>query len=263
MTILYQNILTIFIKNNIVKTTIYFSYLLFGLLILTTLPGNAQNPEVIINDVTADPGAISVPVDMLSFTEEVNSFTFIIAIDTLQLEFIEITNIEGFSQNIIANVDDATLFIVWYDVNGYQPDGHVFDLVFDYTGTANTVLAFEEGENEVTHEVTPIPDIEYTDGLITTTEPLPDSSVELSTITTAPGEISIPLTMNNFQSLVQSFEMHITIENGSLAFIQLDNLTEGLQQGTLTSNQQGDVLNITWNTEGNGFLPAADIFDLN
>jgi len=48
----------------------------------------AQNPEVKIGNVTAGPGEILVPVQMLNLAANVNSFTFKINVNSNLLQFV-------------------------------------------------------------------------------------------------------------------------------------------------------------------------------
>ena len=221
----------------------------------------AQDPEVKIHDVTSGPGEITVPVEMVNFTDNVNSFTFKITADEAILDFDSLANVEGFSAGSIeANQNGSTLVLTWYDVSGYQPDGHVFDIVLEYTGEANTIMAFQEGENEVTYGTTEVENITYTDGVITTTEPLPDPVVNIQDVTAAPGEISVPVEMHDFQENINSIEYHIQFNNDILQFVTVENVVDGFA-GELNINQSGNEIAITWQ-DTEGFLPIGQVFDL-
>jgi len=125
----------------------------------------AGNPEVRIGTVTASPGVVLIPFEMLNFPDNINSFTFKIVTDRSVLEFIELTNKTGFTgPNYQAYQNGNLLSIVYYDLGaGYAPNGKIFDMKFTFSGIANTPLTFGTG-NEVTAGIFPVENITYTNG---------------------------------------------------------------------------------------------------
>lgn len=227
------------------------------------LNSRAQNPEVILNDIEADPGEIEVPLEMNNFTEEVNSFTFKFSIDTLHLEFIELNDITGFSEgNFLSFQDGSVLTIQWFNMNGYQPDGFVFNIVFEFSGNTNTEISFIESSSEVSYGIDPVSGVVFNNGLVLTTEPIPDPLIEIDSYDTIPGELAFSLDADYFAELVYSFEFNIEIENESLEFIELSNVTEGISEEEIELTQENNIISITYSTNQDGFFPQSDLFDL-
>lgn len=223
----------------------------------------AQNPEVKIGNVTSGPGEILVPLEMLNFTNNVNSFTFKINVNSSLLQFVELTNKTGFTEpNYQAYQNGNLLSIVYYDMGaGYQPNGKIFDMKFTYTGAANTTLAFGSG-NEVTAGIWPIANITYTNGTVTTTMPVPDPVVKIGDVVTAPGAVQVPVEMLNFTDNINSLTFKIDVPADLVQFVSLSNTYAGFASGTFMYNHTGDVLNIQWQTTGSGFLPTGHVFDI-
>ncbi len=245
------------IKNKICS----FSIIL--IICLSNLSVIGQNPEVMLNDIEADPGEIEVPLEMQNFTDEVNSFTFKFELDTLQLEYIGVSDVVGFSQGSFTSFQDGSVLnIQWFNMNGYQPNGYVFNLVFDFTGTAHTEIDFIESDCEVTYDVDPVPNIEYTNGMVFTTEPIPDPSLALPSFDTLPSHIAIPITANNFAELITALDFSIQAENQSLEFNELVNISDDFASGTWDITQDNNIVNINWITDLEGVFPQGKLFDM-
>ncbi|GAB1419663.1 hypothetical protein MASR2M12_24280 [Bacteroidales bacterium] len=238
-------------------------YLALMVVLLTVSGLFAQNPEVKIGNVTSGPGEILVPVEMLNFTANVNSFTFKINVNSSLLEFVELTNKTGFTEpNYQAYQNGNLLSIVYYDMGaGYKPNGKVFDMKFTYTGAANTTLAFGSG-NEVTAGIWPIANITYTNGVVTTTMPIPDPVVKIGDVVTAPGAVQVPVEMLNFTGNINSLTFKINVPSDLVQFVTLSNTDPGFTSGTFMYNHTGDVLNIQWQSVGSGFLPTGHVFNI-
>ena len=260
-----------FRNNNPNNKTMLNKIYIFILAFMFTMTGlYAQDPEVEIHDIEAGAGEIIVPVDMNNFTQEVNSFTFNINLDEDLLSYDPdeiITNVEDTIKGQIhagnpAGSPPSHLRITWNNTEGFLSDGHVFDLKFDFTGTATTTLSFMEGQNEITHAIFPIENVTYTDGTITSTEQMPDPVVNIQDVTADPGAVNVPVEMNYFEDAVNAFEYHIEFENELLQFVQLDNVAAELQGGIQVNNPSGNELIIAWNGQGVDFNPSGQIFDL-
>jgi hypothetical protein len=219
----------------------------------------AQNPEVKIGNVTSGPGQILVPVEMLNFTQNVNSFTFKITANSNLLTFDGLANVTGFN-SVIANQSGNTLNIGYFDLTGYQPNGKVFDLKFNYTAAANTNLNFQVELCEVTAGIVNVGNITYTNGVITTTQPIPDPVVKIADVTTAPGAVNVGVEMLNFTQNVNSILFKINVPANLLQFIELANINP-LMIGAPELNLNGNLLTIGWNNV-TGFLPDGHVFDL-
>lgn len=230
-------------------------YLTMLVLLLAVSGIFAQNPEVKIGNVTAGPGEILVPVQMLNFTANVNSFTFKINVNSNLLQFVELTNKVGFTgPNYQAYQNGNLLSIVYYDLGtGYLPNGKVFDMKFTYTGAANTTLAFGSG-NEVTAGIFPVDNITYTNGVVTTTQPIPDPVVKIGDVITAPGAVTVPVEMLNFSENINSLTFKVDVPADLVQFVQLSNTDAGFAGGTFMYNHTGDVVNIQWQSAGAGFF---------
>ena len=189
----------------------------------------AQNPEVKIGNITAGPGEILVPVEMLNFTSNVNSFTFKINANSTLLQFVEITNKTGFTgPNYQAFQSGNLLSIVYYDIGtGYTPNGKIFDLKFNYTGAASTTLAFNAAISEVTYGIFPVNNVTYTNGVVTTNQPIPNPVVKISDVVTAPGAVSVGVDMLNFTENINSLTFKIDVPAELVQFVQLSNTAPG------------------------------------
>jgi len=220
----------------------------------------AQDPEVKLVDVTAGAGEILVPFEMLNFTDNVNSFTFKINLDDDLLEFVEVTNIVGFNGGFwTANQLDDVLTIGWFDIGaGYQPNGQVFDIKFNFTGTASTDLVFDQPGCEVTYGVFPVADITYTDGEVNIVQ---DPVVDIGDVVVPPGEVLVPVEMLFFTEDINSFTYYINYDVDLLQFVMLDNLVAGLQANPPLVAQAGGTLTITWQ-DATGFTPNGQVFDM-
>ena len=219
----------------------------------------AQNPEVKIGNVTSGPGEILVPVEMLNFTQNVNSFTFRITANSNLLTFDGLANVTGFN-SVIANQSGNTLNIGYFDLTGYQPNGKVFDLKFNYTAAANTNLTFQVELCEVTAGIVNVGNITYTNGVITTTQPVPDPVVKIADVTTAPGAVNVGVEMLNFTQNVNSIQFKINVPANLLQFIELVNINPAMI-GAPELNLTGNLLSIGWNNV-TGFIPDGHVFDL-
>jgi hypothetical protein len=219
----------------------------------------AQNPEVKIGNVTSGPGQILVPVEMLNFTQNVNSFTFRITANSNLLTFDGLANVTGFN-SVIANQSGNTLNIGYFDLTGYQPNGKVFDLKFNYTAAANTNLTFQVELCEVTAGIVNVGNITYTNGVITTTQPVPDPVVKIADVTTAPGAVNVGVEMLNFTQNVNSIQFKINVPANLLQFIELVNINPAMI-GAPELNLTGNLLSIGWNNV-TGFIPDGHVFDL-
>ena len=224
----------------------------------------AQNPEVKIGNITSGPGEILVPVEMLNFTSNVNSFTFKINANSTLLTFVEITNKTGFTgPNYQAFQSGNLLSIVYYDIGtGYTPNGKIFDLKFTYTGAASTTLAFDAAASEVTYGIFPVNNVTYTNGVVTTNQPIPNPVVKIADVVSAPGAISVGVEMLNFTENINSLTFKIDVPAELVQFVQLSNTHPGFVNGTFLYNQVGDVLSIQWQSTGVGFMPTGHVFDL-
>jgi hypothetical protein len=212
----------------------------------------------------ADPGIIEVPLEMNNFTEEVNSFSLEFYLDTLNINFIEVTDIVGFSSgNITANQEGNYLYINWFNINGYQPEGFVFNIKFDLSSNTNTYIDFVEESCEITYDLEPVPNIEYNNSFINTTDELPEPTLILSSFDTLPGQVSIPVEMLFFNSLISEFHLLIEIENESLDFIEISNLAYPLSIEDFEITQNENFITISWEADQDGFFPQNKIFDLN
>ncbi|MDO8896485.1 MAG: choice-of-anchor J domain-containing protein, partial [Bacteroidales bacterium] len=219
----------------------------------------AQNPEVKIGNVTSGPGQILVPVEMLNFTQNVNSFTFRITANSNLLTFDGLANVTGFN-SVIANQSGNTLNIGYFDLTGYQPNGKVFDLKFNYTAAANTNLTFQVELCEVTAGIVNVGNITYTNGVITTTQPVPDPVVKIADVTTAPGAVNVGVEMLNFTQNVNSIQFKINVPSNLLQFIELTNINPAMI-GAPELNLTGNLLSIGWNNV-TGFIPDGHVFNL-
>ncbi|MDD3700923.1 MAG: choice-of-anchor J domain-containing protein [Bacteroidales bacterium] len=240
-------------------------YLTFIALLLAVGSVLAQAaPEVKLGDVTSGPGEILVPVEMLNFSQNVNSFTFFITANENLLEFVDVVNKVGFTApTMTAFHNGNTLAIAYYDIGaGYQPNGHVFDIKFNYTGAASTILAFQADKCDVTYDIFEVPGIVYTDGTITTTQPIPNPVVKIWDVVTAPGEVNVGIEMNNFVDNINSLAFNIEVPSELLTYINLSNIFPGFDQGIWETNLVGDILQLQWFTNGVGFIPAGRVFDI-
>ncbi len=149
------------LMNQDLNTDVYVSH-------ATQTGSNMLNPEVRIATVNAAAGQVLVSLEMLNFTANVNSFTFKIVADASILQFVELTNKTGFTgPNYQAFQNGNLLSIVYYDLGaGYQPNGKIFDMKFNFSGTADGSLTFQATGNEVTAGIFPIDNISYTSGMV-------------------------------------------------------------------------------------------------
>lgn len=239
-------------------------YLSILALLLATFSLSAQNPQVRIGNVTSGPGEILVPFEMLNFTQPVNSFTFKITANSSLLQFVEVVNRVGFTgPNFQAFQNGNTLSIIYFDIGaGYAPNGKIFDLKFNYTGAANTTLAFIANQQEVTSGINPIANIDYINGIITTTLPIPDPVVDIADVTVAPGAVNVSVEMLNFTNNVNSFTFNLNLPGALLQYVDLQNINPALGAGTLQANQTGNTLQIQWFTNGTGFVPSGTVFQM-
>ncbi|HMM11111.1 MAG TPA: cohesin domain-containing protein, partial [Bacteroidales bacterium] len=239
-------------------------YLSILALLLASFSLLAQNPQVKIGNVTAGPGEILVPFEMLNFTQPVNSFTFKITANNSLLQFVEVVNRVGFTgPNFQAFQNGNTLSVIYFDIGaGYTPNGKIFDLKFNYTGAANTTLAFIANQQEVTSGINPILNIDYINGVVTTTLPIPDPVVDIADVTVAPGAVNIGVEMLNFTNNVNSFTFNLNLPGALLQYVDLQNINPALNAGTLQANQTGNTLQIQWFTNGTGFIPSGTVFQM-
>ncbi|MBK9291506.1 MAG: choice-of-anchor J domain-containing protein [Bacteroidetes bacterium] len=239
-------------------------YLSILALLLATFSLSAQNPKVKIGNVTSGPGEILVPFEMLDFTQPVNSFTFKITANSSLLQFVEVVNRVGFTgPNFQAYQNGNTLSIIYFDIGaGYTPNGKIFDLKFNYTAAANTTLSFIANQQEVTSGINPIANIDYINGNITTTLPIPDPVVDIADVTVAPGAVNIGVEMLNFTNNVNSFTFNLNLPGALLQYVDLQNINPALGAGTLQANQTGNTLQIQWFTNGAGFVPSGTVFQM-
>ncbi|HQQ13119.1 MAG TPA: cohesin domain-containing protein, partial [Bacteroidales bacterium] len=195
-----------------------------------TMPATPPlNPEIRIGSLTSGAGQVLVSLEMLNFTENVNSFTFKIVLDNSILQFVELVNKTGFTgPNYQTYQNGNLLSVVYYDLGaGYMPNGKIFDMKFNFSGTAVGTLSFQATGNEVTAGIFPIENITYTGGQV---NPIPVTTYTINATAGANGSISPSGNVVVPEHTNQTFT--ITPNNG---FQVADVLVDGISAGAVTS----------------------------
>ncbi len=197
------------------------------LMILITLfaaaSGFSQCPIVKVSDIMAPPGAVSVPVEMLNFNQDVNSFEFHITFNDTLLNFISVENIApAFTAgSLVSNITGNTINITWFAAGtGFIPNGQVFDLKFNYIGGFCSDLALA-GSVSATN-------VSWMPGSVC--ESTPEGIVSLGT-QTAPSNstVTIPLHFSGsgFND-VTAFHLNLSYDPAKLIYIGLANPVAGI-----------------------------------
>ena len=238
---------------------------------LLMLPGLAiaQTPYVAIHDVTTNPGTdIPVQVDMINFTGttygNVAAITLTIEFDEALLDFKGLAN-KQLVGNYYANVDVATpgKLVIIYNATptgtGYDINGKLFDLLFDYTGGFSSPLIFVDENCEVGNNfLVPIPNVSYTDGSITQTTPV--GTVTAGTISAPPGNAVVPVTIGGAGfGAITEIQLNISYDASKFTFVSLGNTP--LEGYTLVTSTSG-LLDFDWSGSAKNFSATSQLFDL-
>ncbi|MCF8236366.1 MAG: hypothetical protein K9G67_15440 [Bacteroidales bacterium] len=216
-------------------------FLLFG-----TYAVNAQTVQ--IEDAVTAPGEISVQVDMLDFTGDdgdVAAITMYIEYDSDLLSFVEIsdTQLTG-SWLANYNADDDQLVITYQATplgTGYDIDGKLLDLVFDYVGGFSTDVTFGTGCEVANSSLASI-SATWVDGSVTQSAAV--GTVSMDSLTELIGTtVSMPVAIqgSGFGSVdAITFKVNYDTDELSYAGIVEDAITG------VTANAAGGMLTIEW-----------------
>ena len=73
----------------------------------------SSDPTVAVSTVISAPGTVSVPVEMINFTDNINSFTFRIATDSDLIPFVELGNLgPGLQSGSLQSFQNDTLLTI-------------------------------------------------------------------------------------------------------------------------------------------------------
>ncbi|GAB1417969.1 hypothetical protein MASR2M12_07340 [Bacteroidales bacterium] len=261
-----------------------FNFLLFVLLTTTArliaspsinptqlLPASPSgNPEVRIGTVTASPGVVLIPFEMLNFPENINSFTIKIQTDRSVLEFIELANKTGFTgPNYQAYQNGNLLSIVYYDLGaGYAPNGKIFDMKFTFSGIANTPLTFGTG-NEVTAGIFPVENITYTNGEVIA------NVGNIYTITATAGangsisplgNVSVPEGMNKIFTITPNVGFQVAdvlVDGTSVGAVSSYTFTNVTANHTISASFSVKTYTITTSAGANGSIAPSGAVTVN
>lgn len=135
-----------------------------------------DNPSVIIHDTITAPGEILLQVEAINFTGDnglVAAITLRIKVDTLLIDFIDIQN-TSLSGSWLANYNiyfnEITITYTAPFGSGYDINGKLLDLHFEYFGGFPADLHFKSGCEISNNNLQTITDIVYVDGTINQSE---------------------------------------------------------------------------------------------
>lgn len=210
-----------------------------------------QAQTVSLDQVQANPGDVSVTLNMNEFTDNLGAITLFITYDSSLIDYTGFTNVALDGQWIINyNPNSGKLGLTWTtnDIFNGTPapaDGQILDLKFKYKGGFATDLHFITNECEITYGLSVISGITYNDGSIS---PLANNNkIILGSGSAAVGQsVSIPLKMKGAGfDQVSAFSYNIAYDKEVLSFAQLTEQTLGGAPITVSSNSNG-TLKIDW-----------------
>jgi len=204
------------------------------------------SPVVKVSDVVAAPGAVLVPVKMMNFTQDINSFEYNITFDNTLLAFVSIEHkVAGLSSGFVSNVVGNTIHIQWSSVAGFTPASGVpvFDLKFDYVGGFCSNLDFAPGHS-VTYGTVPVENVAFVLGSVC---PAPCvGTASLGTLTAATNTaVTVPLHLNGAGfSDVMAFQFKVSYDVTKLTYVP--GLISPVVPGIQVTNPSSGILLLTW-----------------
>ncbi len=201
-----------------------------------------QNPVVQIDNVIVPPGVTDVPLQMLNFTQNINSFTLNISYNTTLLQYVGIVNpVAGIQAGTLAaNPSGGVLSIIWTGP-GFIPSGEVFKLRFNYVGGFDASLPFAPG-NIITYGLVPVENVSYVLGSVSQSQA--EGTVTIGSQTSpTPGIVNLPLMFNGAgYNDVATFQFSLNYDQSKLSFISLESPVVPIS----TSSPAPGVLNLSW-----------------
>ena len=138
-----------------------------------SLPGvERTNPSIIIHDTVVSPGEILLQMDAFDFVGDngqVSAISLKIDIDTNLIEFIDIQNTTlagSWLANYNYQQNEITIIYTSFSGNGYDIDGKLLDLHFNYIGGFDDSLKFKPGCEVSNVYLQTIQNILYVDGAV-------------------------------------------------------------------------------------------------
>ena len=207
----------------------------------------AQSIE--IDDVTVAPGSIQVPMDMLGFTGTTNgdvaAITLYIEYDSELLDFTGLSNTTLTGQ-WLANYNSGSdqLIITWTTTsgNGFDVNGPLLDLNFDYKGGFSTAVSFVDASCEIANNSLGTISATYVAGSVDQLGS--DGMISMGDLVEPIGNtVNMPLNIiGTGFGTVSSLTFMIAFDETELSFA-------GVSEDAITSvvaNANGGMLEITW-----------------
>lgn len=222
---------------------------IFYLIIFLLFGAYAVNAQTVqIEDAVTAPGEISVQVDMLDFTGDdgdVAAISMYIEYDSDLLSFVEIsdTQLTG-SWLANYNADDDQLVITYQATplgTGYDIDGKLLDLVFDYVGGFSSDVTFGTGCEVANSSLASI-SATWVDGSVTQSSAV--GTVSMDSLTELIGTtVSMPVAIqgSGFGS-VDAITLKVNYDTDELSYA---GIVEDAITG-VTANAAGGMLTINW-----------------
>ncbi len=199
------------------------------LAILLAIPVVGQQVEIVdVNN--AQPGLVSVTINMTGGYTNVGSLDFKIELDEYLLTYSNYTPGAGLGTNYFINQSGSELSVAWLTndfFNGNTINGTFITLKFEYNGGFPAELNFDTDVCEILKlDGDPIPST-YIDGTITPDLSNPDGSATIGEVTAIAGaDVSVPLTLahlGGFSGVASSITLRVAYDAAKLTFNSVSN----------------------------------------
>ncbi len=237
---------------------------LIVILVFITQGVMAQSVEIAVVDKA--PGSIQVPMSMNDFNGEhgdVAAITLYIEYDSDLLVFTGISNMNPtIGGQWLANYNSGSdqLIITWTASGlGYDIDGPLLDLDFDYKGGFSTVVSFVDASCEIANDAFEILPATYDAGSVSQMEPVA-GTISMGVKELPVGNIvSMPLYIQGAGfGAVSGLTFMVAFDDTKLAFA-------GISENAITNvvaNYNGGMLEIIWTGLAMDFTASTHLLDM-
>ncbi|MCF8399511.1 MAG: hypothetical protein K9G58_15170 [Bacteroidales bacterium] len=226
---------------------------------------NVWSQTVQIEDAVRSPGEIYVQVDMLNFTGadgDVAAVTLYIEYDSDLLSFVDIENTQlsgSWEANYLANEDELRITYFAPGGSGYDINGKLLDIEFEYAGGFSTDVSFITADCEIINSTFAPIVASYVDGSVSQSAAM--GTVSMDSLDVLIGtSFSMPVTMEGagFDS-VNAVTLKVAYDDSQLSYTGI----EELALTGVTANGGNGMIEIVWNGAAMDFTSLDTIININ